>query len=144
MRRHRNSTAILLSVSALFTAACGVTQPTRSPPSVAASQSTAPPSVATTRDITDAAIEIATGDSRLRGFLQDHPFSVEAVRPVSGNELDVFVRFDDPVPTSEWPGDVCAIEQASDPMTGIHWRVDLDTATVVAVSPRWEDVSCIV
>jgi hypothetical protein len=101
------------------------------------------PSIATTRDITEVALEIATGDERLARFLREHPYEVDGVRPSSGDVVDVFVRFDDAVPTSEWPLDVCDITAQNRPMTGVHWRVILSSDRPPAVSPMWGDVSCV-
>ena len=58
--------------------------------------------------------------------------------------MDLFVRFDEPVPMTEWPDAVCSIEESSRPFTGIQWRVDLQAQTVQAVSPTWGQASCIV
>lgn len=121
---------------ALFAAGCSsLPQPSDFSP-------TPGPSIDDTRDIRDVAVEIATGDRRLQSFLRDHPFEVEGIQPRSGNEVDVFVRFNEAVPTSEWPLDVCEFGVANEPMTGIHWRVDLDSERVVTVSPMWGEVSC--
>lgn len=90
------------------------------------------------------ALDVAVRDGRLEDVVSQHPYVLEGVRPVSGGLVDVFVRFEQPVPMAEWPSAVCSIEQSDRPFTGVHWRVDLDTETVEAVSPRWGQVSCIV
>jgi hypothetical protein len=101
------------------------------------------PSISATRDITEVALKIAIGDERLENLLRDHPFEVEDVRVVSGSQVHVFIRFEEPAPPSEWPLDACDISQRSQPMTGVHWRVDLGAEWLPAVSPRWGEVSCI-
>ena len=89
------------------------------------------------------ALDIAVRDGRLEDVLNEHDYVLEGVRPVSGGLVDVFVRFQQPVPMTEWPSAVCSIEQSDEPFTGIQWRVDLNAETVAAVSPRWGEVSCI-
>lgn len=101
-------------------------------------------SVPTTEEIGTVALEIATRDGRLDDVLNEHPYVLEGVRPISGGVVDVFVRFEEPVPIAEWPDAVCSIEQSSQPFTGIQWRVDLDSQSVEAVSPLWGQASCIV
>lgn len=135
---------VLHLLLALLAAGCSsLPQPSLSPtPGQPSARETQPP--VGTSDITAVALEIATGDERLADFLRDHPFEVADITVRSGDVVDVFVRFDDPVPLSEWPPlDVCAISESERPATGIHWRVTLSSERPPAVSPMWGDVSCI-
>ena len=130
----------------LAAAGCSTEQPpptTQPPISTPTSERPASPPTATTEDIGAVALDIATRDGRLEDVLSEHDYVFEGVRPVSGTLVDVFVRFQQPVPIAEWPSAVCSIEQSREPFTGIHWRVDLNAETVAAVSPRWGEVSCI-
>lgn len=120
-------------------------QPTSLPLTSAPARSPAPsPTIPTTEDVAAVAFEIATADGRLDDVLNERPYVVEGVRPISGGVVDLFVRFDEPVPMTEWPDAVCSIEESSRPFTGIQWRVDLQAQTVQAVSPTWGQASCIV
>jgi hypothetical protein len=96
-----------------------------------------------TDDIRDAAVDIATGYGGLKELVDRHPYDVDAVMPGPDGTVDVFMWFRDEVPLEEWAlGPLCEVS-AADPFTGVHARVNLETDTVVAVSPRWGIGTCL-
>lgn len=98
----------------------------------------------TEQETRDAAVDIATGSGGLAELLDRHPYGVDAVIPGPGGRVDVFMWFDAPVPIGEWAlGPLCDFDGAADPLTGVHALVNVETETVIAVSPRWGLVTCI-
>ena len=92
------------------------------------------------------AVELALSDERLSTVLAANPFVVESVRRHDEfpGGLVVAIRFAEALRGS-YPLDVCLIEAAGSPITGIVWLVRDDGPppfTISAVSPRWGDVAC--
>lgn len=94
------------------------------------------------------ATQIATTDPRLTELLADHPYTVTEVReprePAAGGPADAVVEitFAEGFPTNDYGLDVCDIGGHDGIVTGITWLVDLDTDTVLAVTPVWGSVTC--
>lgn len=95
----------------------------------------------------DDARAIALGDPRFEQILEEHTYKVTALRrPTYETKSDAVVEitFDEPLPIDEWPSDVCSISGSSQPATGARWLVDLDADAVLAVTPLWGTVACLV
>lgn len=133
----------------LLVVACGLVEPTQSavprePPSAAASKAPAASgTVPTTQDLGQFALAIAVEDARLTGFLEAHSYRVDGARQRSNTLAELFLRFDESVPLEEWPLDLCGAGESAGPFTGLHFLIDLDAGQVSAVSPVWDDYSCI-
>lgn len=84
--------------------------------------------------------ETARGDDR---FPQEWREG-EAREPVTGARDDWFVVIElaEPVPSSEYPLDVCAIP-TPDTFDAVVWEVSPDGDEILAVSPLWGDLSCL-
>lgn len=93
-------------------------------------------------DITQAALDLAVSDERLIDLLATHPYQLDVVRP-AGPLQDVYISFDEPIASSDWPLDFCDAAAATGPIDGIHWRVDVSAQVIEAVSPRWGSFTCL-
>ena len=89
-------------------------------------------------------MEIVLRDARVSEFLAQNAYVVEGVTPLSGDEVVVSIQFEEPAPTEGWPQlDACEVGGAEGPATGLDFQVNLASTTVVAMSPRWGNVSCL-
>lgn len=94
----------------------------------------------------DASMAVATAeaDGRLDEYLDDNPYTIEAVTEASmDNGLLVIFAFDEPLADdSDYPLDVCLVDTSGQPITGVVWLIQDDR--VQAVSPRWgTDLTCV-
>ena len=149
-RLERLARVIAPGLAALLVAAgCGSDQPTPSTMpqgSSSAEQSTAQAAsgtVPTTQDLARVALEIAIDDGRLTDVLERHPYRIDGAQQRSSSEAELFLRFDEAVPLPEWPLDVCGAGESAGPFIGLHFLIDLGARQVNAVSPVWDDFSCI-
>jgi len=131
----------------LIAAGCGTAQPTNTgPPQSSSAESSAPAASGTeptTQDLAQVALEIAIADGRLTKILERHPYRIDGARQRSSSVAELFLRFDGSVPLEEWPLDLCGAGESAGPFTGLHFLIDLDANQVSAVSPVWDDYSCI-
>ena len=133
----------------LLVAACGLVEPTQSAvprDSSSAAESKAPAAsgtVPTTQDLGQLALAIAVDDGRLTDFLEAHSYRVDGARQRSNTLAELFLLFDESVSLEEWPLDLCGAGESAGPFTGLHFLIDLDASQVSAVSPVWDDYSCI-
>ncbi len=89
------------------------------------------------------ALAIAINDGRLTDVMERHPYRIDGARQRTSREAELFLRFDKPVPLEEWSLDLCGAGESAGPFTGIHFLIDLNANQVSAVSPVWDDFSCI-
>ena len=133
----------MLLILGLGMPACAIPAPdSRDVPSGETHSATPGQAAPTTRDISQAALEVAVSDRRLADLLDANSYDLESVRP-AGQNHDVYIVFDDPIARSAWPLDACELFPASEPITGVQWRLDVRGQNILAVSPVWGDASCI-
>lgn len=147
--RDRVGRLVPVALAALVVVSCTSepphpTTPASPAPSATRSQHAATSEPSATQEIGDAALDIAVGDGRLSMMLAAHPYTVDGIRSRSGHTVDLLLQFDDPVPMEAWPLDVCEIRPEGSPFTGVHFLIDLDARRVDAVSPLWDQSSCII
>lgn len=127
---------------------CGSDRPSQStvPRESSSAESEAPAAsgtVPTTQDLAQVALEIAIEDGRLADVLERHPYRIDGARQRSSSLAELYLVFDEPVPLQEWPLSLCGNGESAGPFVGLYFLVDLDASEVSAVSPVWDDVSCI-
>lgn len=63
---------------------------------------------------------------------------------MADGQAGVWIQFREPVPDEGWPQlDACEIDGSQNPATGLDFQVEFESQTVVALSPRWGDASCL-
>lgn len=119
------------------------TVPDASPSAAESRAPAASGTVPTTQDLARVALAIAINDGRLTDVMERHPYRIDGARQRTSREAELFLRFDKPVPLEEWSLDLCGAGESAGPFTGIHFLIDLNANQVSAVSPVWDDFSCI-
>jgi len=84
-------------------------------------------------------VDVALAYPRTSGVHEAQDYAVTEVSAVGDGTARVVIEFDDPLPPGTWPDEpVCAIGRDSNNITGIAWRISLDSMEISTYSPQWD------